>query len=95
MQITDVVTWRVQSWKCKCQVMWKLAVWRGSDECRLMGSCHNDETSPVWANRFIHFYLADCNGIWSHPADQWASAESSSHKKCPLKWIEREFFFWS
>lgn len=75
-------------------MMWKLAVLRESDECRLMGSCHNDETSLVWANRFTYFYLADYNRIWSHPADQWASAESSSHKKCRLKWIEGEYF-WS
>lgn len=34
-----------------------------------MRGCHNDETSKEQANRFIYFFLADCNRIWNCPAD--------------------------
>lgn len=43
-------------------------VWE-PDGCGPMRGCHNDETSKEQANRFIYFFLADCNSIWNCPAD--------------------------
>lgn len=43
--------------------------WWESDECRPTRGCHNDETRKEQDNRFICFFLTDCNRIWNCPPD--------------------------